>query len=97
MSYLSRWTARKKAFELVATGEEISAGQAEALGLINRVVPDQDLTAEGERRVKHLLSLNEHALRACKAFFRDTAHLSPDDAYRYGVSFLANYNASDKS
>jgi enoyl-CoA hydratase/carnithine racemase len=97
MSYLSRWTCRKKAFELVVTGEEIDAAEAESLGLVNRVIPDQELAAEGDRWAQRLLSLDEEALRACKAFFRDTAHLHPDDAYRYGVSFLANFNSSKKT
>jgi methylglutaconyl-CoA hydratase len=97
MSYLSRWTARKKAFELVVTGEEIGAAEAAQLGLINRVVPREDLADEAQRWVARLLDLNEQALRACKAYFRDTAHLGPDDAYRYGVSFLANFNSSRKS
>jgi enoyl-CoA hydratase/carnithine racemase len=97
MSYLSRWTARKKAFELVITGEEIGAAEAAELGLINRVVPRQELGAESERWVARLLKLDEQALRACKAYFRDTAYLAPDDAYRYGVSFLAGFNSSRQS
>jgi enoyl-CoA hydratase/carnithine racemase len=94
MSYLSRWTARKKAFELVITGDEIGAREAQELELVNRVVPSGELDAEGENWSERLLRLDADALRACKAFFRDTAHLHPDDAYRYGISLLANFNAS---
>lgn len=92
MSYLSRWMARKKAFELVITGDEISAGEAERLGLVNRVVPPRELDAEGQRWVGKLLQLDAAALTACKAFFRDSAFLHPDDAAAYGVSFLADFN-----
>jgi enoyl-CoA hydratase/carnithine racemase len=97
MSYLSRWTARKKAFELVITGEPIGAAEAAELGLVNRIVPRQELAAESERWVARLLKLDEQALRACKAYFRDTAYLDADHAYRYGISFLANFNSSRKS
>jgi len=92
MSYLSRWTAPKKAFELVITGDEISAGEVEHLGLVNRVVPPQELDAEGQRWVGKLLQLDPAALAACKSFFRDSALLHPDDAATYGVSFLADFN-----
>ncbi len=94
MSYLSRWTARKKAFELVVTGDEIGAREAQELGLVNHVVPSGELEVEGKKWSERLLRLDADALTACKAFFRDTAHLHPDDAYRYGISLLANFNAS---
>lgn len=93
MSYLSRWTPRKKAFELVITGDDISAGEAERLGLVNRVVPSEELEAEGRRWVDKLLALDAAALAACKAFFGDSVDLLADDASSYGVSFLADFNA----
>lgn len=93
MSYLSRWTNRKKAFELVITGDEINAGEAYRLGLLNQVVPSEDLEVEGQRWVDKLLALDAAALTACKAFFRDTAYLHPEDAARGGVAFLADFNA----
>jgi methylglutaconyl-CoA hydratase len=94
MSYLSRWVARKKAFEWVVTGEEIDAREAERFGLVNRVVARDEMAAEGERWVDMLMKKNPSALSACKAFFRDTAYLDPKDAARYGVSLLANFMAS---
>ena len=94
MSYLSRWVARKKAFEWVVTGEEMDAREAERFGLINRIVTRNEVEAEGERWVEMLMTKNAQALAACKAFFRDTAYLDPEDAARYGVSLLANFMAS---
>ncbi len=94
MSYLSRWVARKKAFEWVVTGEEMDAREAERFGLINRIVARKELEAEGGRWVDMLMKKNARALAACKAFFRDTAYLDPQDAARYGVSLLANFMAS---
>ena len=94
MSYPSRWVARKKAFEWVITGEEMDAPEAERFGLVNRIVGRSELETEGERWVAMLVKKNAQALAACKAFFRDTACLDPQDAARYGVSLLANFMAS---
>jgi len=94
MSYLSRWVARKKAFEWIVTGQEMDAREAERFGLVNRIVARNDVDAEGERWIEMLLKKNTQALAACKAFFRDTAFLDPEDAARYGVSLLANFMAS---
>ena len=97
MSYLSRWVSRKKAFEWVITGDEMDAREAERQGVVNRVFARAELDAKADEWMQKLLKLKDPALKACKAFFRDTAHLHPDDAYRYGVSLLANFNASRRS
>lgn len=96
MSYLGRLIPRKKAFELVISGREMSPQEAERLGLVNQVVPSDQLMVEGERWVSLLLKQNTETLKTCKAFFRETADLSSDDAVRYGVSLLANF-MSDRS
>ncbi len=95
MSYLGRLIPRKKAFELVITGREMDPQEGERLGLVNRVVPAEQLVAEGERWVSLFLKLNEETLKTCKAYFRETANLSSEDAVRYGVTLLANF-MSDK-
>lgn len=94
MSYLSRWVSRKKAFEWVITGDELDAREAERQGAVNCVFTRAEFDAKADQWVQKLLKLKDPAIKACKAFFRDTAHLHPDDAYRYGVSLLANFNAS---
>lgn len=91
MSYLGRLIPRKKAFELVITGREMNPQEAERLGLVNRVVPADQLVAEGERWVSLLLKQNAETLKTCKDFFRDTADLSSEDAVQYGVTLLANF------
>ena len=94
MSYLSRWIHRKKALELVMTGGEISAGEAERQGLVNRVVPGDRLEEEKNRWMETLAGRDLQGLQATKAFFRDTVEWSTEAAAHYGVTRLANFFAS---
>lgn len=45
MAFLQRHVGRKRALELVMTGDRISAREAQAMGLLNRVVPASELDA----------------------------------------------------
>ena len=94
MSYLSRWMHRKKALELVLTGGEISAQEAERQGLVNGVAPPDRLAEEKRRWTETLAGRDLEGLRAAKAFFRDTAEWSTGAAAQYGVTRLANFFAS---
>ena len=94
MSYLSRWIHRKKALELVMTGGEITAQEAERQGLVNRVVPADQLADEKGRWLETLAGRDLNGLQATKAFFRDTAEWSTGAAAQYGVTRLANFLAS---
>ena len=94
MSYLSRWIHRKKALELVMTGGELSAEEAERQGLVNRVVPADRLEDEKGSWIETLTGRDLDGLQAAKAFFRDTAEWSTGAAAQYGVTRLANFFAS---
>jgi len=64
---LSRNLPRKAAFEMLATGDFISADRAQALGLINRVAEDPD--AAVETLVESILSKPRLALALGKQLF----------------------------
>ena len=96
-SYLSRLIPRKKAFELLISGMDVDAYQAERLGVVNHVVASEKLESEGKLWVARLLALDANALFACKNFFRTTVQLTTEDTARYGVSFLANFMAAKRS
>jgi enoyl-CoA hydratase/carnithine racemase len=66
---LSRNIGRKAAFEMLATGEFIDAQQAQAQGLINRAVSEDQLDAEVERLVTSMLAKPRVALALGKALF----------------------------
>jgi enoyl-CoA hydratase/carnithine racemase len=66
---LSRNLQRKAAFEMLVTGDFISAEEAKAQGLVNRVVEAAALDAEVERLVGRIASKPRVALAMGKALF----------------------------
>ena len=66
---LSRNLSRKHAFEMLVTGEFIGAEEARAKGLVNRVVPPEQLDAEIERLVASIVAKPRVAIAAGKGLF----------------------------
>jgi enoyl-CoA hydratase/carnithine racemase len=66
---LSRNLSRKAAFEMLATGDFISADEARDKGLVNRVAEAPALDAEVEQLVVRILSKPRSALALGKALF----------------------------
>ncbi|HKS28715.1 MAG TPA: enoyl-CoA hydratase [Pyrinomonadaceae bacterium] len=71
---LPRMVGYQKAFELMATGEIISAEEALRLGLVNRVVPFSELDATVDRLAGQLASAPQIALAKIKAALNHSAH-----------------------
>ena len=69
---LSRNVARKQAFEMLVTGDFIDAETARERGLVNRVVPADQLDAEIEKLVTSILSRPASALAMGKDLFYDS-------------------------
>jgi enoyl-CoA hydratase/carnithine racemase len=66
---LSRNVARKAAFEMLVTGDFISAEEAKAKGLVNRVAAPEALDAEIERLVASIVAKPRVAIAAGKGLF----------------------------
>jgi enoyl-CoA hydratase/carnithine racemase len=66
---LSRNLGRKQAFEMLVTGEFISADEAREKGLINRVAPPGQLDAAVEALVASIVAKPRRALALGKALF----------------------------
>jgi enoyl-CoA hydratase/carnithine racemase len=84
MANLVRQVGRKAAFELVALGEPIDAQRALALGMVNRVVADQDLLSEALAFAAKLSNTSSEALRATKQLFHEVADLPLEEALKRG-------------
>jgi cyclohexa-1,5-dienecarbonyl-CoA hydratase len=63
---LSRIIGPKKTMELLVTGDRIRAAEAERLGLVNKVVPVDDLGAAADELVGKLSKLSAAVLRMTK-------------------------------
>ena len=62
---LPRLVGRARALELLLTGDMIDAEEARRIGLVNRVVPADQLLPEAEALLKSILANGPLAIRAC--------------------------------
>ena len=86
---LSRNVLRKVAFEMLVTGEFISAEEAKARGLINRIAQPEQLDAELERLVAAIVSKPRIAVAMGKEFFYRQAELGIAAAYEAASQTMA--------
>ena len=75
MANLVRQVGRKAAFELVALGEPIDAARALQLGMVNRVVPDQELFSQAMSFAERLAVMAPAARAETKRLFHEVADL----------------------
>jgi enoyl-CoA hydratase/carnithine racemase len=83
MVALSRNIPRKQAFEMLTTGAFIGTDQAQALGLINRAVPEDRLEAETAELAQTIAGKLSAAVRIGKEAFYAQAEMPVDAAYEY--------------
>jgi enoyl-CoA hydratase/carnithine racemase len=86
---LSRNVSRKRAFEMLVTGEFIDAREALARGLVNRVVESADLEAETERLVASIVAKPRVAVAMGKELFYRQAELALSSAYEAAGKTMA--------
>jgi enoyl-CoA hydratase/carnithine racemase len=81
MVALSRNVHRKQVFEMLVTGDFVSADRAREIGLVNRVVPDEALEAETGALAEKIAAKLGSAVRIGKRAFYDQIQLPLDKAY----------------
>lgn len=86
---LSRNVLRKAAFEMLVTGEFISAEEAKVRGLINRVAEPEQLDAEIEKLVVSIISKPRVAVAMGKELFYRQIELDIAAAYEAAAQSMA--------
>ncbi len=86
---LSRNILRKAAFEMLVTGEFISAQEAKQRGLVNRVAEPEQLDAELEKLVATIVAKPRIAVAMGKEFFYKQVELGIAAAYEAGSQTMA--------
>jgi enoyl-CoA hydratase/carnithine racemase len=86
---LSRNVLRKAAFEMLVTGEFISAQEAKQRGLVNRVAEPEQVNAELEKLVATIVAKPRIAVAMGKEFFYRQAELGIAAAYEAASQTMA--------
>jgi enoyl-CoA hydratase/carnithine racemase len=83
MVALTRTVGRKRAFEMLTTGAFVEAEEAAAIGLVNRVVPGDDLGAAAWTLAETVAKKLGPVVRIGKRAFYEQAEMPLEAAYTY--------------
>jgi methylglutaconyl-CoA hydratase len=89
MAILRRSVSEKAAFEMVVTGETVSAGRAHELGLVHRVFADEQFASEVEAYVAKLAAKSVSAVMLSKRLLYNMDSMSFEAALQAGVEINA--------
>ena len=96
MVALSRAVPKKAAMEMLLLGEFISANRAAQLGLVNQVVPAEDVSAEAREMANIIAEKSPVAIKMGKEAFYRQAEMGLADAYKFaGEAMAMNMMARD--
>jgi enoyl-CoA hydratase/carnithine racemase len=85
---LSRNLSSKHAMEMLLVGDVKDAAFAERAGLINAIVPQNELTAHATAMAEKIASKSQAAIRFGKRTFYDQRNLSLEDAYSLAAGVM---------
>jgi enoyl-CoA hydratase/carnithine racemase len=86
---LSRNVSRKQAFEMLMTGDFMSAQQAQESGLINRVSVASELSADVLALAEQILAKSPSAVKMGKALFYKQLEMGIEAAYQLAGQSMA--------
>ncbi|WP_432450184.1 enoyl-CoA hydratase [Aliiroseovarius marinus] len=89
MVALTRNVPRKVAFEMLTTGEFIDASRAREVGLVNRVVPHDQLRASTDELARTVASKLGAAVKIGKSAFYDQLLMDLEQAYDFAGGVMA--------
>jgi enoyl-CoA hydratase/carnithine racemase len=85
---LARNVSRKRAMEMLLTGEPIDAATALAWGLVNRVVPADRLDAEVQALARSILAKSRAVIAAGKKIFYEQLSDNLEQAYQVATAAM---------
>jgi enoyl-CoA hydratase/carnithine racemase len=94
MVALSRAVGQKKAMEMLLTGEFVSAVEAKTEGLVNRVVPTEELETESRALADKISESSPFVVGLGKSAFYRQREMPIQDAYAYTREVMASNAAS---
>lgn len=80
---VARCVGRKKALELLLYGNLIKAPEARSLGLINRIVPKDELEREAQHWAEELAKKSPIAIQIAKSAFYNAADMAYEKQFAY--------------
>ncbi|MGB3632586.1 MAG: enoyl-CoA hydratase [Rubrobacteraceae bacterium] len=93
MVALSRSVGQNKAMEMLLTGDFISAEEARAEGLVNKVVPAEELGGESRKLAEKIAEASALVVGVGKQAFYRQSEMSTDHAYVYTKEVMS-FNAT---
>lgn len=85
MAILRRNVSEKRAFELITRGDEIGAGQAKEIGLVNHVFSGETFAADVDAYMKRFEQLSKQAIALTKGLLYQMDGLAFPDALETGA------------
>lgn len=88
MVALSRNVSRKRAMEMLLLGDMVSASDAAAWGLVNRVVAPQEVLGAALAMARQIASKSSATVKLGKAAFYEQSQMKLTEAYDYAARIM---------
>lgn len=95
MVAISRAVGRKMAMEMLLTGRDFPAGEAKALGLVNRVVPLADLASTTNELASKISEASRFTLSVGKQGFYAQVDQADDKAFHFAKHTIVMNNLAE--
>lgn len=92
---LAKHIGRKRALEMILTGDAIDAKRADGLGIVNYVVPHSDLLAEAHLLAERVIRHSPIAVTSCLAAVTGGCNVSGDQGLALEAAWFATAISSD--
>lgn len=94
--YVIKKIGEGKTRELFITGERMNAERAHEVGLVNRVVNDDQLDSEVDKLIKFILSSGPEAVAMAKKLIGEVPAMTPEQYKPYTAEMIARLRISDE-